>query len=158
MKKKQHRELLSVLASSLIGGIVFQYYFLSEFSVGVETISNIVTFLSIIFGFYITSFSIFTTSKFVSSLYDFNDPENIEQTMLHTVIFKYKAGLLIALFSIFYFIAIIFVVEKNEGSLPLNEIYSYPIFSIFLLNFIYAYLMFSILVDIIRQEAKHNIE
>lgn len=157
MKKKQNKDLLWIFIISLFGGGLFQFYFLSHFSIYTEVISNIVTFLSIAFGFYITSFSIFTTSKFVSSLYR-DDSENIGQSILDTVIFKYKIGLLITLFSIFYFIAIDFIVEESHGILSLDKIYSYPVFSVFLLNFIYAYIMFSILVKIIRQEAKINVE
>lgn len=155
--KTQTKKIFKDVSIFLIIGSLIQYLVLSNFVVKIETLTNIVTFLSIVFGFYITSFSIFSTSHYVSTLYQITDKENSTQTLLHALIFKYKTGLLATLFSILYFIIFIFLLsQKDVLSLQLSERFTYPMVSIFLFNFYYGYKMFEILVKIITQESKQS--
>ena len=80
--------------------IYIQINFLGSFLLSIEIISNIIIFLSIIFGFYITSLAIFATSNYMYDLYKIADANNKNLTLLHTLINKYKTGLKIILFSI----------------------------------------------------------
>ena len=79
-------------ATVFVLGAVFggQYHFLHSEAIGIDLINNLIVFLSIVFGFCITSLSIFSTSSFVRGLYDKLDPNNKNQTLLHALLNKYK--------------------------------------------------------------------
>jgi len=153
--KKQNKKVFKEVAIFIVVGCLIQYFLLRGFVIKIDVLTNIVTFLSIVFGFYITSFSIFSTSQYVTSLYQITDNQDKTQTLLNSLIFKYKVGLLLALFSISYFILLIFFLNQDAtSSLKLDSKFLYPIVSIFLFNFYYGYKMFKILVQIITQESK----
>ncbi|MBU3925243.1 hypothetical protein KJ854_04890 [Patescibacteria group bacterium] len=155
--KTQTKSLIRDIIIFAIIGISIQYIFLKNHIIKIDVLTNIVTFLSIVFGFYITSFSIFSTSTYVSGLYQITDIENKTQTLLDTLIFKYRIGVLITLFSIFYFILIIFFLNQNNvNSFSLSNKFLYPLASMFLFNLYYGYKMFEILVKIITQESKYK--
>jgi hypothetical protein len=153
--KKQNKKILKEMSLFLFLGVLIQYFLLKDYVIKNDVLTNIVTFLSIVFGFYITSFSIFSTSTYVSELYQVVDREDKNQTLLNLLIFKYKVGLLVTLISILYFILVIFLLNQDGiESFSLNNKYTYPLISIFLFNFYYGYRMFEILVKIITQESK----
>ena len=133
----------------------FQYFVLSEVSFSLSIIGNIVTFLSILFGFYITSLAIFVTSRYVSTLYQVTDEENKSQTLLHTLTDNYQFGLLLTLLSLIYFITVQFFLYNPDnvmvsfGDLPLL-----PILGLLVLDFMYCYIMLTDLIKIIIQEGK----
>lgn len=155
--KKQTKCIIREILIFIVAGSLIQYLFFKDYIIKIDLMTNVVTFLSIVFGFYITSFSIFSTSAYVSGLYQITDKENKTQTLLDALIFKYKIGLIAALFSIFYFILIIFFLNQSEiVSFYLSNKFLYPIISIFLFNFYYGYKMFEILVRVIKQESKHK--
>jgi len=119
-------------------------------------ISNVITFLSILFGFYITSFSIFATSKYVSLLYKTDDIESgRKQSLMDTLIKKYKFGLVVALLSILYN-GIILLLMGGDGFITSCKIYSSVFISIILFNFFYGFEMMHILIKIVRQTATLN--
>lgn len=137
---------------------ILQYQFLDDFYINEELISNITVFMSIIFGFYITSLAIFVTSSYVSSLYQKQDKRNKSATLLHTLVYNYKLGLTITLFSILYLILLQFIIIQEidtDGSvIYLSKIAAIPFSFIVLFNFLYGYKMLSDLVKIIIQESK----
>lgn len=152
MKKK-------IFCSSLIFFIVvcIQYYFFRDFKFNVSLFSDIVTFLSIVFGFYITSLAIFITSQYVSDLYKVVDEKNRSLTLLHTLTNNYKFGLLLTLVSLLYFIMIQFVIKADiNNEVSLGSVITFPILALLIINFIFCFIMLNDLVNIIIQEGKRK--
>lgn len=134
-----------------------QYYFLRDQNFHSSVLSDIVTFLSILFGFYITSLAIFVTSQYVSSLYMVTDKEQKDQTLLHTLTKNYQFGLVLTLVSLIYFIGVQFTPSfLPETQLTLNSAVFFPIIPLLALDFIYCYLMLKDLINIIIQEGKNR--
>jgi CBS domain containing-hemolysin-like protein len=145
--------VLTVLFASLI-----QYYLLNGYSITGDLLNGVITFLSIIFGFYIASLAIFVSSRYVSELYSITDKDNKNLTLLHRLIKNYEFGLTMILISIAYFLIVQLLISQSEKkSMLLAE---NPLFAVFLpmlcLNFLYSYRMLKDLLNVIIQEAKRN--
>lgn len=150
MNKVIKSALIIVLAS------IIQYYFLGSLQIKSDLVSSIVTFLSIIFGFYITSLSIFATSRYVSSLYKVSDINNKSNTLMHTLFSNYKFGLMTTLITIIYFIIVqISIGQSGSGFMYLSEGLLTPIIGVMLNIFWYSYKMLNDLIRIILQESKN---
>ena len=146
-------------AITLIASLFIQWYFLADFLVSENLVSSLITFLSIIFGFYVTSLAIFANSKYVSSLYQVTDEKDKTRTLLHTLIQNYKTGLIFALFSILYFLLVQFIFGQNNGErmvIAMKEWYMLPFIYIVFGNFWHGFAMMGFLVKIIIQEAKQK--
>lgn len=134
-----------------------QYFLIGKFSISNDLITNIITFLSIIFGFYITSLAIFVTSQYVSGLYKIVDKENQTVTLLHTLVKNYKIGLTAILISILYLLFLNFYISQSiDKSSLLNNFKVLPFLPLVVFNFCYSYKMLSDLINVIIQEAKHK--
>lgn len=152
---KQNKKLSLKIAVILGVGVYVYFSFGNSIFLSSNFISNIVTFLSILFGFYITSFSIFTTSKYVSQLYKIDDKENNgKQSLMDTLIQKYKTGLTITLLSILYTLGIFFILKDKETILLNENLYFIVLLPFISLNFVYGFEMMNILVKVIKQTAK----
>lgn len=149
MKKK----ILFSTAFFLVAALL-QHYFLSNVQFNSSLLSDVVTFLSIIFGFYITSLAIFVTSQYVSDLYKVVDANNQSVTLLHTLTNNYKFGLLLTLFSLVYFIMVQFFIATANNQISLKATSMFPVIALLLLNFIFCFVMLNDLVNIIIQEGK----
>lgn len=134
-----------------------QYFLLNETKIQSETLGNIMTFLGIIFGFYITSLSIFVISKYVGSLYRIVDKEDTSRTLLNTLVSNYRFGLISALLTVAYLVSVqLFIDQSNAGSASMSNFILKPFLGIIVINFWYSYKMLSDLINIIIQEAKNN--
>lgn len=123
-------------------GIYFQSNFIGNFFIKTQFISDVITFLSIIFGFYITSFAIFTTSRYVSELYLIGDKFQKSLTLLDSLIRSYRFGLIILLFTILYFFIMLFIVtQRSTDQISLKEFIALPITPLIFFNFFYGYKM-----------------
>lgn len=132
-----------------------QWKMLGYLRISVDFLSNFLTFLSIIFGFYITGLAIFVTSNYVSGLYKITDEKRKNLTLLNILVENYKRGLNVILFSIIYSLALLLVaVNSTNESIYLYKWFALPFSFIILLNFIYSYLMLGDLIKIVLQEAK----
>jgi len=137
--------------------IIIQNYFFSNVKFNASVISDVITFLSIVFGFYITSLAIFITSQFVSDLYKIVDKNDKSSTLLHTLINNYKFGLLLALISLIYFIFIkLFIQTDINNEISFGYLPIYPLIAFLVLNFIFCFMMLNDLVNIIIQEGKRR--
>lgn len=151
MKKIIYGVVLFVLISAC------QYFLIGKFSISNDLITNIITFLSIIFGFYITSLAIFVTSQYVSNLYKIVDKENQTVTLLHTLVKNYKIGLTVILVSILYLLFLNFSISQSiDKSILLNNSKVLPFLPLVIFNFCYSHKMLSDLINVIIQEAKHK--
>lgn len=146
--------LLVVLLLSISTG---QYFLIGNLSISGDLITNLLTFFSIIFGFYITSLAIFVTSQYVSDLYKITDKNNQSVTLLHTLVRNYKFGLSVILISILYFLILNFSIDQTGSKLLLlNNPIALPTLAVILFNFCYSYKMLTDLINVIIQEAKHK--
>ena len=122
-----------------------------------DVITNIITFLSILFGFYITSLAIFVTSRYVSDLYKITDLNNPTTTLLHTLVRRYKYGLNFILFSIAYLLVLGLCYSKDPTDvMSLSDKRLILFGGVVILNFVYSYWMLANLIKIIIQEAKSH--
>lgn len=147
-----------VIKSALIIFLVslIQQYFFGYIQIKSDLISSIITFLSIIFGFYITSLSIFATSRYVSSLYKVDDSNNKNNTLLHTLFSNYKFGLITTLVSIVYFIIVQIRLGQSDVEIVyLSEKLLIPMFGIGINILWYSYKMLSDLITVILKESKN---
>lgn len=157
--KSENKSFLLKLTTSVVLGLVIFFWLGDQIFLNESLITNIITLLSIFFGFYITSFSIFTTSRYVAQLYKLDDLENNRrQSLMHTLIHKYKLGLIITLVSIIYILVILLVSTNKTPILLKAHWYLILFLPIMILNFIYAFEMMGILVKVIKQTAKLNQE
>lgn len=137
--------------------VLIQFSLLGNFDLKSSFISDVIVFLSIIFGFYVTSLAIFATSSYVGSLYKTTDEKNPESTLLHTLLGNYRRSLNLILFSVVYFLIVQFIlVEGTKSSLKLTDLIVLPFLGILSLNFFYSCRMLNDLVKVIIQEAKRN--
>lgn len=132
-----------------------QYYFFSDIKLSVGAFTDIITFLSIVFGFYITSLAIFVTSRYVSDLYKITDKNNSSVTLLHTLTNNYKFGLMLTLSSLIYFIAVQLFIS-SDSTIPFNQIAVLPTLALLFLNFFFCFRLVNDLVNIIIQEGKRG--
>ncbi len=138
-----------------IVAIIFQRYFLLKINFNFSIIGDIITFLSVIFGFYVTSLAIFATSQFVSGLYKVTDKKNDSYTLLHTLINNYKFGLIVVLISLVYFIlAGLFIKPDINDQVSLGYFATIPFIALLVLNFTFCFRMLNNLINIIIQEGK----
>lgn len=138
-------------------GVYFQVSVLGNFIIKTQFVSDVITFLSIIFGFYVTSFAIFTTSRYVSELYLVDDKLKRSLTLLDSLIRSYRFGLISLLFTVLYFFIILFIItQRSSDQILLKEFIALPIMPLTLFNFIYGYKMLDNLIKIVTQEAKRN--
>jgi hypothetical protein len=150
MKKK-------IIFSSLIFVLIIlaQRICLSGEKFNASVVGDVITFLSITFGFYITSLAIFMTSQFVADLYKVVDKDDNSSTLLHKLMSNYKFGLMLTLISLMYFIAIDFFVKPDVNSeISFVSIPAYPILAFLILNFVFCFIMLGDLVNVIIQEGK----
>ncbi len=142
----------------LLLSFLSQYFYLGELKLHIELLNNSVLVLSIFFGFYIVGLSIFSTSKFVGKLYSIEDVDSKSKTtLLHTLLTRYKFGLVLNLFSIFYFLSLIFIATQSENNfIKLDDLATYLFIPLIFLNFSYGYLSLNELIRVVIQEAKRN--
>jgi hypothetical protein len=146
-----------ILLLTLVVFSILQYFILGSCYIESNLINNVVVFLSIIFGFYITSLAIFVTSTYVSQLYKITDQNNKSVTLLHTLISEYKVGLILILISILYLLIIEFVLRQTDNNkIILSAIYALPFSWVVITNFFYSYRMLDTLIKVIIQEAKNK--
>lgn len=158
MIRKNNRSFVIEIIISVILGFYLYYLFGDQILLSKDFISNIITFLSIVFGFYITSFSIFTTSRYVASLYKISDADNKSVSLMDSLIHKYKIGLILTLISIFYGLVIFLIIGDKEAVLLESYTYLGILPPLIFLNCIYAFEMMNILIKVIKQTAKLNQE
>jgi len=149
------KKIFKTIILIIILGIVQRIYFKDYFIDG-GLISSLITFLSIVFGFYITSLTVFSTSKFVSGLYKIKDRGNRSFSLLNTLINNYKHGLILILLTIIYLLTTQFLLSKEASrTLSLSNAILFPFFGLITINFWYSYKLLDDLIKVTLQEAKN---
>ncbi len=134
--------------------LAVQYFCIQNIIFSESLLNSLISVLAIFFGFYIVSLSVFSTSKFIGSLYltEIVDKRGFKTTNLHLLLNYYKFGLLLNLISIFYFLFLLFLKTYNINI----DILTYFGILIVIHNFIYSYLSLNNLLKVIIQELKNG--
>lgn len=139
-----------IISLALIISAALQWHF--ELLIEKRFISSLLTVFSIFFGFYLTSFAVFSTSKYLSKLYEIEDKNDNRMTLLDRVIEKFKWPTYFLLFSFVYLI-LVYVILANE---VISFVYylSYALWGIVFLNIFFVTETISTFIKITRQSAK----
>ncbi len=138
-----------------VAGMIVQDGFLKQISISSGVISNLIVFLSIVFGFCATSLAIFATSKYMPQLYAIEDPWDKSKTLLHTLVGNYQSGLFFALLSILYFLFLQFRIDASStGSIMLSSSSACFVFSAIILNFYFGFSLLKKLSQVVIQGGK----
>lgn len=78
-----YNQHLMYLVFTAIG--IFGILFFIDISITESLMQNFITFLSITFGFYMTSLSVLYNSKYIKKLYEEIDPKKPTQRKIHTL-------------------------------------------------------------------------
>ena len=125
-----------------------------KFSFQKEFISTLLTVFAIFFGFYLTSFAVFATSKYMSCLYRIQDRNDNRKTLLDTLLGEFQFPTRFLLFSIVYLI-LLYVVMEN-GNVGLIKFSTMPVWGVLFLNIFYIFRAISAFIKVTRQSAKES--
>ena len=143
MNKKVITILIVLFLSSVI-----------QHTLGIEIegsmISSSLVVFSIFFGFYITSFAVFATSKYLPRLYEIEDKSDNSLTLLDVLLEDFKHYSHILLYSIIYLLLMEILVNNfNEVYLVKFLLYFYG--GVIFLNFFNAFQAVALFVKVVRQ-------
>lgn len=146
----KHIKYLVFIAISIFGIL-----FLIDISISESLIQNFITFLSITFGFYMTSLSILYNSKYIKRLYEEIDPKKPTQRKIHTLKSYFKYSAYWSLFSIGALMIYSLLTKVQSNILVLNSFYESILVSVVFVNFIFIFLLFKVFVNGLIEEAKN---
>jgi len=150
-----HKSILFIIGLLIFGTT----YFLAEINISESMIQNFITFLSITFGFYMTSLSVLYNSKYIKKLYDEIDSKKPTQRKIHTLKSYFKNSAYWTLFSIAFIMTCSLFSSINQNNiLDLYTFFEALIIMIISLNFIFMFLLFRIFLDGLIYEAMPNKE
>ena len=130
--------------------ILLQWHF--EPVINKDFISSLLIVFSMFFGFYITSFAVFSTSKYLYKLYKIQDQTDNRKTLLDNLIEEFKWPAYFLLFSIVYLITVYIIIENK---FPKFIYYCfYILWGIIVLNIFYIFRTIDIFIKITRQSVK----
>lgn len=123
-----------------------------NFIISAEFISTILTVLSIFFGFYVTSFAVFATSKYLGRLYKIENAKDNRKTLLDDLLGEFTYATKFLLSSIVFFI-LCYVFIENSIQQPVVSLLNL-IWGILTINIFFAFSAISIFIKVTRQSAK----
>ena len=132
--------------------VALQYVLNLQFSK--EFISTLLTVFALFFGFYITSFAVFSSSKYLSILYGLQDKNDNRMTLLDVLLREFKRATWALLTSIFALV-VVYVCIENEWTCAVNY-FSYLIWGVLPMNIIYLYNSIKKFILITRKSAIEN--
>lgn len=127
--------------------IVILFLFFSykiKFKLNSEVISNLITLLSLLFGFLLTSLSIMITSNKIRALHRYSDPENNNITHLHRLANYYRDCVYLIVCTIIYLLAI--------QIFNFTEQFSFLLPSLLFLILYYLKLIFGLILDVFKNK------
>ncbi len=153
-KKIIYFSFVAIILVALISVFCFKLFKQNEIAKLIEIfITNAITFISICFGFYLTSLSILFSSKYIKLLNN-EDPNKKTQRQIHTLREYFELAMYCALVTIiFCFLSLITLKLTNQTM-------SFIIFSIFLgffvENFIFIFLLLKVFLNALVIQAREN--
>lgn len=149
-----YREHSKILILIFIG--IFITCFFIDVSISESLMQNFITFLSITFGFYMTSLSVLYNSKYIKKLYYEIDFKKPTQRKIHTLKSYFKNSAYWAIFSI-GLLMIYSLISKVESSiLILNTFMESILVSVVFVNFVYILLLFKIFINGLIEEVNNE--
>lgn len=144
-----------IIYLSLVSISIFGICFFIDVSISESLMQNFITFLSITFGFYMTSLSVLYNSKYIKKLYEEIDPKKPTQRKIHTLENYYKSSAYWSLFSIAVLIVYSLTTKIQNNILVLDSFFESILVSIVFINFIFMFLLFKVFVNgLIEEVAK----
>jgi len=138
--------------------IVFIICFSIDVSISESLMQNFITFLSITFGFYMTSLSVLYNSKYIKKLYDEIDSKKSTQRKIHTLKSYFKASAYWSLFSIALLMIYSLTAKVESNILVLSTFFESLLVFIVFVNFVFMFLLFNVFINGLVEEASKNKE
>ena len=110
-----------------------------------STVQSIITFLSIIFGFYMTSLSVLYRSNYSKDLFKQIDSSLKNQRKIHTLIAYFKNASYCLLLSILIFL-LVKIIKYNESILLENIWMQSLVLSLLSINILFIFLLFKVFI------------
>ncbi|MFC3867559.1 hypothetical protein [Helicobacter equorum] len=157
--KEDKTLVIVVFVIFFIISLGFSYFLLcflnlKDFSEFIKNFTtNVITFISIAFGFYLTSLSIIFSSKYIGML-NITDERKPDQKQIHTLREYFKLAIYCALTTIiasFIALVCIFFSEKNTIAIVFALLAA-----IFAENFIFIYLLLKIFMNALIIQARKD--
>lgn len=145
---KHHIKYIVLVAVSIFGTCFF-----IDVSISESLIQNFITFLSITFGFYMTSLSVLYNSKYIKKLYDEIDPKKPIQRKIHTLKNYFQNSAYWSLFSIGLLIVYSLITKVENSTLILNTFFESFLVSVVFVNFIFIFLLFKVFMNGLIEES-----
>ena len=143
-------EHIKILFLVFIG--IFIICLFVDVSISESLMQNFITFLSITFGFYMTSLSVLYNSKYIKRLYDEIDPKIPTQRKIHTLKNYFNNSAYWSLFSIGLLIVYSLLTVVNQNILTLNLFFESVLVSVVFVNFVFMFLLFKIFTNGLIEE------
>lgn len=158
----------------LISSVAIIIFLLARFVFNIqlrdETVQSIITFLSITFGFYMTSLSVLYRSNYSRKLFKRIDPKKQSQREIHTLAKYFKYASYCSIISILLFISLATIelnenilsffqslrIKFNRGILIKNIWIKSSLFSLLSINIIFAFLLLKIFINGFFYEASEE--
>lgn len=138
----------------ITGMIIFILFsFVINIKLSESVIQNFITFVSITFGFYMTSLSVLYNSKYIKKLYDEIDPQKITQRKIHTLKAYFKYSAYWALFTISFTLLCSMIANVDDNILQLNVLVEGLLISILSINLVFTTLLFKVFINGLMTEA-----
>ncbi|EAI4847369.1 hypothetical protein FRP30_04935 [Campylobacter jejuni] len=157
--KEDKKIIICIFITSFILFLIISYFLLCVMDIKkiIEPMenftTNIITFISIAFGFYLTSLSVIFSSKYIGML-NTTDERKPDQKKIHTLREYFKLTIYCALTTIvvsFMTLICIFFNERN-----IIAIVFALLVAIFIENFIFIYLLLKIFTDALVIQARKD--
>lgn len=157
--KEDKKIIICIFITSFILFLIISYFLLCVMDIKkiIEPMenftTNIITFISIAFGFYLTSLSVIFSSKYIGML-NTTDERKPDQKKIHTLSEYFKLAIYCALTTIvvsFMTLICIFFNERN-----IIAIVFALLVAIFIENFIFIYLLLKIFTDALVIQARKD--
>lgn len=132
---------------------IFGISFLIDISISESLMQNFITFLSITFGFYMTSLSVLYNSKYIKKLYYEIDPIKPTQRKIHTLKSYFKASAYWSLLSIGLLMIYSLITKVEHSNLDMNAFFEGILVSVVFINFVFMFLLFRVFINGLIEES-----
>lgn len=132
---------------------IFGTSFFIDVSISESLMQNFITFLSITFGFYMTSLSVLYNSKYIKKLHDEIDPQKPTQRKIHTLKNYFKNSAYWSLFSIGLLMSYSLITKVENSTLVLNAFLESLLVAVVFVNFVFMFLLFRVFINGLVEES-----
>lgn len=142
---------VSAFVVTIIVSILLQYFINIEISE--EFVNGLLTFFSILFGFYITSLSVFATSRYLVRLYAIQSEKDNRKTLLDELLEEFSFAIYLLLLSMFYGMILAIAISQKSYEYYTTW-FAGASYGVILINFYWAWHSVRTFIRVTRQSAK----